>query len=89
MSSTSRRVRRRRAVVCQQLVELVDDYLSGDLDEAVREAVELHLAGCGDCAGYVAQVRTMLTLTSTLDRTEQLPPDLVDSLAARFTARSS
>lgn len=54
------------ALVCQQLVELVDDYLAGALDPRLRLRVEEHLAGCDGCSGYVAQVQRMLVVTATL-----------------------
>lgn len=79
--------RRRRAVVCQQLVEMVTDYLEGDLDPAGRDAVQAHLRGCPDCAGYVQQVRRMLELTAGLARIGDVPTELVESLSARYRER--
>ena len=78
-----RRRRRSQQVVCQQLVEMVTDYLEGDLDPAVRAAVEEHLAACGHCTGYVEQVRRMLELTAGL-APEPVPDDLMDVLLARY-----
>jgi anti-sigma factor RsiW len=78
--------RRSRQIVCQQLVELVTDYLEGDLDEADRAAVEEHLAACGHCTRYVQQVRRMLELTAGPDP-EPVPEELLDDLAARFRRR--
>ncbi len=78
--------RRRREVVCQQLVELVTDYLQGDLKPADRAAVERHLAVCGHCAGYVEQVRRMLELTAA-PAPEPVPDAFLDELTARFRAR--
>jgi anti-sigma factor RsiW len=76
--------RRRQAVVCQQLVELVTDYLEGDLAPADRAAVEAHLAQCGHCTGYVEQVRRMLELTAALPSPEHMPDELLDSLTPRY-----
>lgn len=78
--------RRRRAIVCQQLVEMVNDYLQGNLDPTERETVEAHLAVCGHCTGYVEQVRRMLALTAALDP-EPVPEALLDVLTAQFRAR--
>jgi anti-sigma factor RsiW len=79
--------RRRRSVVCQQLVELVTDYLEGDLAPEDRAAVEAHLAQCGHCAGYVEQVRRMLELTAALPAAEHVPDELLDSLTDRYRRR--
>lgn len=81
------RLRRRRDVVCQQLVEMVTDYLEGDLDPAERAAVERHLANCDHCTGYVQQVRAMLVLTAGLSRTDDAPDGLLDTLAALYRNR--
>ena len=78
---------RRRSVVCQQLVELVTDYLEGDLGRAERLAVEEHLADCRHCRDYVEQVRAMLVLTAGLGHASEVPDDLVDRLTARYRDR--
>ena len=81
------RLRRRRHVVCQQLVEMVTDYLEGDLDPVERAAVEQHLASCGHCTGYVQQVRAMLVLTAGLSHTDQVPDAFVEGLTALYRKR--
>ena len=81
-------LRRRRQVVCQQLVEMVTDYLEGDLDPADRAAVEEHLAQCGHCTGYVEQVRRMLELTAAQDHPVDVPADLLDALTVRYRQRN-
>jgi predicted anti-sigma-YlaC factor YlaD len=37
---------------CKQLVELVTDYLEGQLPEHVRARVDEHLAGCTGCTTW-------------------------------------
>lgn len=81
------RLRRRRGVLCQQLVEMVTDYLEGGLDPVERTAVEEHLANCTHCTGYVQQVRRMLELTAQLGQSDPLPEELVDSLTKRYQQR--
>ncbi len=73
-----RRPRPGQQVVCQQLVELVDDYLDGALDPDLRRRVEEHLAACDGCSGYVAQVRKLLDTTCSL--VDSAPPVLVARL---------
>ena len=81
------RSRRSRSVVCQQLVEMVTDYLEGDLDPTSRAAVEEHLRGCGHCTGYVEQVRRLLALTARPDA-GPVPQDMVEALTARYRQRT-
>ncbi|MGH3250243.1 MAG: zf-HC2 domain-containing protein, partial [Trebonia sp.] len=50
-----RRLRSRyRGLVCQEVVELVTDYLEGALSSADNRRFEAHLAGCPHCTEYLA-----------------------------------
>ncbi|MGH9281562.1 MAG: zf-HC2 domain-containing protein, partial [Acidimicrobiales bacterium] len=49
--------RRRRAIVCQQAVELVTDYLEGALSPRDRARLEAHLGECPHCHEYFDQMR--------------------------------
>ena len=51
---------------CQELVELVTDYLEGALDERDRGAFDRHLEHCDGCREYVEQLRATVRLTGTL-----------------------
>jgi anti-sigma factor RsiW len=44
-------------VPCQEIVELVSDYLEGALDPDMAAEVEAHLALCDGCDIYVEQMR--------------------------------
>ena len=48
------------AISCQQLVELITDYLEGQLDEATRAELDAHLALCEGCAEYLRQMGTTI-----------------------------
>ena len=77
---------RRRSVICQELTELVTDYLEGALEPGLVRAIERHLAGCPHCTEYVAQVRRSIEITRrTGARTGDepdlvVPPELLDAL---------
>ncbi|HSK25946.1 MAG TPA: zf-HC2 domain-containing protein [Jiangellales bacterium] len=49
-------------VRCQQVVELVTDYLEDALDADLRSRVEAHLADCDGCQEYLEQMRTTVNL---------------------------
>ena len=51
---------------CQELVELVTDYLEGALSDSDRARFEAHIAGCDGCTAYVQQMREMLALMGKL-----------------------
>ena len=46
---------------CREIVELVTDYLEGDLDADTTTALEIHLDLCPGCARYVEQIRETIT----------------------------
>ncbi len=54
------------ALSCQELVELVTDYLEEALDGRDVRAFERHLADCMGCTEYVEQLRTTIRLVGTL-----------------------
>jgi anti-sigma factor RsiW len=45
---------------CQEVVEVITDYLEGELDEATRIELEAHLTLCEGCAEYLRQMRTTI-----------------------------
>jgi anti-sigma factor RsiW len=59
-------------VTCQEIVELVTDYLEHALPEAQRARFEAHLAECDGCAGYLEDMRRLI---GTLDQVPERPPD--------------
>ncbi|MGD0701344.1 MAG: anti-sigma factor [Trebonia sp.] len=62
-------------LVCQQVVELVTDYLEGALSAADRRRFEGHLEGCPHCTEYLAQMRETIRLAGRLTP-EDLTPDM-------------
>jgi anti-sigma factor RsiW len=62
-------------LACQEVVELITDYLEGSLSRRDRARMEHHLAGCPDCTAYLKQMRTTIRLTGTLS-TSDLTPEM-------------
>ena len=54
------------ALNCQQVVELVTDYLEGALGWRDRRRFEKHLQGCEACGRYIEQMRETLDLLGTV-----------------------
>jgi anti-sigma factor RsiW len=54
------------ALSCQELVELVTEYLEGALTGAELQRFEHHLAACGKCTQYLKQLRATIAATGTL-----------------------
>jgi anti-sigma factor RsiW len=73
-------VRRRDELVCQQVVELVTDYLEDALSRRDRKRFERHLRACPNCTAYLDQMRTTIAATGRLT-----PDDLTPQARAEFT----
>ncbi len=56
-------------LTCQELVELVTDYLDEALPVRDRERFEAHLLDCDECPIYLEQIRVTIRTVGTL--TEQ------------------
>jgi anti-sigma factor RsiW len=59
-------------IACEQLVELVTDYLDGALDPVVAARFDAHLLECDGCVNYIEQFQSTI---STLGR---VPADQLD-----------
>jgi anti-sigma factor RsiW len=68
---------------CQELVELVTDYLEGALPDEERVRLERHLQTCDGCRDYVEQMRTTISLTGEA-RPAALTPEVEEALLASF-----
>jgi anti-sigma factor RsiW len=68
---------------CQELVELVTDYLEGALPEDERRRFAEHIDGCEGCRRYVEQMRATLEVTGELTP-EALDPDTEQTLLTTF-----
>jgi anti-sigma factor RsiW len=53
-------------ITCQELVELVTDYVEGALGEQSRADFEAHLSTCPDCRAYVEQMRLTIRVVREL-----------------------
>jgi anti-sigma factor RsiW len=71
------------ALSCQELTELVTDYLEGALPPVERARFEEHLAECGNCEIYLEQIRATIELTGSLTP-EALSPEAEEALLHAF-----
>jgi len=70
-------------LTCQELVELVTDYVEGLLSPEDRARFDHHLSLCPGCATYVAQFHETIALTGAL-REDDVPADARTELLAQF-----
>jgi anti-sigma factor (TIGR02949 family) len=72
-----------RDLPCQEIVELVTDYLEGAMDPALRAAFDRHLEGCPHCTHYLEQIEATIRIAGTL-RADDLPAELRAGLLEAF-----
>jgi anti-sigma factor RsiW len=72
-----------RDLPCQQIVELVTDYLEGAMDAPLRASFEAHLAGCPHCTHYLEQIEATIRVAGSI-RAEDLSPELRAGLLEAF-----
>jgi anti-sigma factor RsiW len=70
-------------MTCQELVELVTEYLEGALPDPDRRRFDEHLEACPYCVAYVEQMRATVLLTGRLGE-EDLQGEAIEELLAAF-----
>lgn len=68
---------------CQELVELMTNYLEGAMSADERAQVERHLAQCTGCRHYLAQLETLIVIAARPMR-DELPEATRAALLASF-----
>ena len=73
----------KRMLTCQEMVELVTDYLEGRLDDAARSRFEAHVAECDACTLYIEQMRQTIVALGHIPA-ESISPEAERELLAAF-----
>jgi anti-sigma factor RsiW len=68
-------------ITCRELVELLLDFVSGEMPPDHRDRVEKHLCRCPPCVAYLQTYQLTIRLTRQLPPAP-LPAGLVKSLQA-------
>lgn len=66
---------------CRELVELLCEFIDGNLTPEQRQELEDHLCGCPPCVIYVETYRLTITLGKKLP-CKPLPPQVAERLKA-------
>ena len=74
-----------RTLTCQELTEVLTDYLEGALPLEDQVRLEAHLAICEGCVSYVTQMRQAIKTTRAL-RPGHVEATVPDELLVAFRA---
>jgi predicted anti-sigma-YlaC factor YlaD len=72
-----------REIPCQEMVELITDYLEGTMSRSRSKRFEAHLAGCENCSEYLRQMRVTIIASGTL-REQDLTPEMREEFGEMF-----
>ena len=72
-----------RELACQEVVELITDYLEGVLSPERCAQLEEHLAGCDGCRNYLEQMRLTIGMLRSLAQ-EPVFPETKEELLQVF-----
>jgi hypothetical protein len=67
-------------VNCQELLDLLLDYVGGELVIEKHQTLEIHLRGCNKCVTIVNSYRYTMRLARALPKCERLPSEVEDRL---------
>ncbi len=70
-------------LTCQELVELVTEYLEETLPPEAKRRFEAHIDMCAPCTIYLAQMRQAIAMTGWL-REDDLEPHIKEKLLDLF-----
>jgi anti-sigma factor RsiW len=67
------------SLTCRELVELLIDFVDGEMPPEQRKRLEDHICGCTPCDAYVQTYRLTVQVTRRLKlRPPALPPHLAE-----------
>ncbi len=69
-------------LTCEELVEIVTEYLDGGLSDAERERFEEHVVVCSGCANYLDQIRMTIEIAGRVTVDDLMEETKTDLLAA-------
>lgn len=70
-------------ISCQELVELVTDYLEGVMPAELRVRFERHIESCSGCHAHLEQMHATIRITGVL-KPESLTPEAESTLLQAF-----
>jgi anti-sigma factor RsiW len=74
------------AISCQEVVEVVTDYIEGKLSPEDVAIFEAHLAICDGCQYYLDQIRITIATVGRIED-EAVPAELRDTVLGAFRNR--
>jgi predicted anti-sigma-YlaC factor YlaD len=71
-------------LTCQEVTEIVTDYVEGRMRLADRMRFQMHIGMCKHCRAYVRQMKVTVAVLGKLPDDAPMPHDVRDELRKRF-----
>jgi hypothetical protein len=66
-------------LTCQQVTDLLVDYVTEEMAPAVRATLEAHLHGCTDCLAFLNTYKETIRASRTI-RAEDIPDEMLNRM---------
>jgi anti-sigma factor RsiW len=73
-------------MTCEELLQTLNDYVDGDIDPAVCEEFQQHLAGCNPCQVVVENIRDTISLYRN-GQLYEMPPEFHERLRQQLKGK--
>ena len=73
---------------CQEMVDLLLDFVGGEITPEQRAMIEQHHCGCPPCVRHVEEYSLTIRVTRLLPKNDPLPPAFEQRLWAALAAES-
>jgi len=73
-------------LTCQQVTALLIDYVTGELDPVITQALQEHLGTCRDCVAFLRTYTETIRATRSLGYAD-VPSEMVDRVEQFLHAR--
>ena len=74
-------------ICCKECIELLHDYLEGELNPEINASLEEHLADCPPCVAFVNTYKSVTRLCKTTLQSKDIP-DAVKSRLKEFVDKN-
>ena len=72
---------------CDDVVDVMGDYIDGDLTASIKDRIESHMAGCAECREFLRTYSFTVKLAASLRNDDPVPTDVQNRLRASLNAR--
>ena len=74
-------------ICCDDIVDIMGDYVDGELTASVKERIDTHMAGCSECREFLRTYSFTVKLAASLRNDTPAPAPVQNRLRAALNER--